>query len=1114
MNWPPTKAQRQRLLQQTLRDIPKPPTKYRSRRGRIYAKAKELGYSQNYKSASYTDMNKYFDDEGYDKSLQIVIRDHGPHDVTHLTHNLVKFREFLSKIPRTLRYAITFGDNLLPLNDAFWNVNDDEGKMITKLESEIHGAEKKDDSCSDVEFALTWIHKNSKETVTLVRMSQDHPFNRGDFFPYNISPAAKEKPEYEEFLKTYHRYVNPDNSDNLDCLGYSIKLAFPNLLQPYLGFRSEFPGTALQTNRLGKLADLLGLHIILYRHSLEKNIKTAITKFGQEEGRPTLKLSILAKHYFLFEDTCITNSILNSLAGLRIIKRPEPCLSSYSFIRQIIEKKIVTPFTADDWLNVNVTFKHDQPEIDSTFVEIYKGFGTGEKHDEPQEPRVVTTIYHPIYFDTETYRGEGWRSILYQLALTFKNRNVGWTELCFDMTNRCYTPYEILTAAFECLYKLAAMLPKGHKVMCIAHNLSYDIQTIMSYDNPAFRIVNRLAKTKSKTMTMSCVYKGQYITFLDSYGFLANPLDDFTRMFNVETQKGPFPYNAMNEKVVEANLLKIKTALKHIDPPKHRLFLHLIEPYITEDGKSFRVVDYSRKYCMSDVKLLREGFEVFREGVRKDFDMDVLQYVTTPSMARAIMLKNPEFRRIGTVKGLLRIYIAETCVGGRTMLYDNEPQDCRNVKVKDVDVTALYPFSFTRMGRVPITPPTQVTTVDNEKEYTTVEELYKDIGIPMGTWLYMDVDIVKIDKPRHIALLSRKDKETGNRIWKDEVGKYRINCVTLEDLCKFQKITYKFKGGFYMAKGAHDVSFKEFFEDLQSKRDAYKKAKNPVQTTYKLTGNCQHGKMEQKPIDRTEIYIDCPPGDNTKFMKYMSKHFYEIIRGYPLPNLTKGGNVRYVIVKTKMVANHANQCHVASIMYAHSKRVMNEVIYLAEDNGLKVMYTDTDSLFISAEDLEVLKPLYEKEYGKPLLGNGFGRFHSDFDIEEAPGTEGSAYASGVFFGKKSYFLRCYYTAAATEEKEATEFEAGVAAKPVRPATLDIEKMKSIPKTAIKEYYRSQRLTHEELRDQLAEGEEIPFDLTTNQVRFEVDDNFRYSMRRKWIRKVSFPPVNAAPTEPQ
>jgi hypothetical protein len=83
-----------------------------------------------------------------------------------------------------------------------------------------------------------------------------------------------------------------------------------------------------------------------------------------------------------------------------------------------------------------------------------------------------------------------------------------------------------------------------------------------------------------------------------------------------------------------------------------------------------------------------------------------------------------------------------------------------------------------------------------------------------------------------------------------------------------------------------------------------------------------------------------------------------------------------------------------------SKRIMNEVMCLAEQNKLKLYYQDTDSIHINEKDIKTLEELYNKKYNKELIGKGMGQFHSDFDSDIIK--EDIHAVESIFLGKKCY----------------------------------------------------------------------------------------------------------------
>ena len=63
-----------------------------------------------------------------------------------------------------------------------------------------------------------------------------------------------------------------------------------------------------------------------------------------------------------------------------------------------------------------------------------------------------------------------------------------------------------------------------------------------------------------------------------------------------------------------------------------------------------------------------------------------------------------------------------------------------------------------------------------------------------------------------------------------------------------------------------------------------------------------------------------------------------------------------------------------------SKRIMNEVMCLAEDLDIKIYYQDTDSMHIEHDRLSELANEFKLRHNRELIGeNIIGCFHNDFD---------------------------------------------------------------------------------------------------------------------------------------
>ncbi len=97
-----------------------------------------------------------------------------------------------------------------------------------------------------------------------------------------------------------------------------------------------------------------------------------------------------------------------------------------------------------------------------------------------------------------------------------------------------------------------------------------------------------------------------------------------------------------------------------------------------------------------------------------------------------------------------------------------------------------------------------------------------------------------------------------------------------------------------------------------------------------------------------------------------------------------------------------------------SKRIMNRVMCLAEDNGIDIFYQDTDSMHLPMEDVEKLAKLYKEKYRSDLIGKGMGQFETDFAMgqinkQDENSTDNwdkkaEVYAVESFFLGKKFYL--------------------------------------------------------------------------------------------------------------
>ena len=114
------------------------------------------------------------------------------------------------------------------------------------------------------------------------------------------------------------------------------------------------------------------------------------------------------------------------------------------------------------------------------------------------------------------------------------------------------------------------------------------------------------------------------------------------------------------------------------------------------------------------------------------------------------------------------------------------------------------------------------------------------------------------------------------------------------------------------------------------------------------------------------------------------------------------------------ISTHFTSPHIGVQILSMSKRIMNRVMYLAEDNGIKISYQDTDSCHIpDGKDMMKLFDIYKSVYDFDLNNDAklvcvHPDLESDLLEEEAKklGLKSNEWEiiteNQIFLGKKNY----------------------------------------------------------------------------------------------------------------
>ena len=350
---------------------------------------------------------------------------------------------------------------------------------------------------------------------------------------------------------------------------------------------------------------------------------------------------------------------------------------------------------------------------------------------------------------------------------------------------------------------------------------------------------------------------------------------------------------------------------------------------------------------------------------------------------------------------------------------------------------------------------------------------------------FIEINIKKINKKLHFPIISKVDDKNKIRNFDNNItGIIFVDKVSLEELIKYHDIEYEIIRGYYYNSG-RNPTLKKVIKKLYNVRLEKKKLGNPIQEVYKLIMNSAYGKTIMKPIKTEKRIIN----STEKMEKYVSIN-YNHIKYY-----TKiEGCDKWIIKKIKPIVDHYSSPQIGSEILSMSKRIMNEVICLAEELDCMIYYQDTDSMHIVEKDIKLLSKKFKEKYNRELEGKNLGQFHCDFDkkIKQLGLNEKGKYKKSetlpvaiesIFLGKKSYYDKLEMT-----YKGKKYYENHI-------------RMKGIPKKSVIKKNKNILETYKKLKA----GKPIDFDMLVQKdgIIFNYNNDYSVSSGSNYTRKVQF-----------
>ena len=211
----------------------------------------------------------------------------------------------------------------------------------------------------------------------------------------------------------------------------------------------------------------------------------------------------------------------------------------------------------------------------------------------------------------------------------------------------------------------------------------------------------------------------------------------------------------------------------------------------------------------------------------------------------------------------------------------------------------------------------------------------------------------------------------------------------------------------------------------------------------------------------------------------------------------------------KPLSDHFNIAHVGVSILSMSKRIMNEVMCLAEDNGINLYYQDTDSIHLEESNIKKLSNLFEIKYNRVLIGKDMGQFHSDFNLEYYTDSNGKIFEDqdeGKFCGIKRKCKNVISTQLVMLGKKCYIDRLEGQTEDAKTITDYHIRMKGVPDSCIDYTYKKEQFNNPlEMYEKLYLGDAIKFDLLQGNAKdmFKFNKNYTINTLLEFQRTIKF-----------
>lgn len=898
--------------------------------------------------------------------------------------------------------------------------------------------------------------------------------NEGAFFPYY------NKTEID--LTDFQIFKNKQESSyNENCFVFAIRQSKILTEEEMSMLKSMCIGLYIATNKITKICEKFNLYIRVKHlgHHTTKN-------YGKSSGREII-IGLIDKHYF-------------------IIKQIPYTLYSIKNYDEIINKEKWNEIYKDKFVGKCKYYEKDNKRFTNSWEAIkymhlqadeylrpipYEDITGTQYHKEAEE--ILNLNYHKDAVRKNTIK-----------EVKDKSENAKIVYFDFEtITNlEIHKPYMVSSSETETfygekcgLYLLRRLYEKfnGSKLILIAHNCGYDFRFLQQHLNMTSLCERGHNLLEGKGMFYYSKGKSIEVILKDSYSVITMPLKKFGKCFNLKQEKEIIPYNLytkenVKQRYIETSICRVACDMQvrcdNIDRiPTEKDYNDYFYKFLEnaskwncivkpdDGGQGVKgetplvdIIEYSKIYCEKDVEVLKLGYEKFGDMLKESCNLNVIDFMSSAQLAHQYMLNRKVFDDVCEVSSIPRDYIMKCMVGGRTMCANNKKHHIKDI-LQDFDAVSLYPSAMYRLGGYLKGQPKVLT----ELNYDFLKNC---------DGYFIQIKVKKVNKNYAFPQMSYINDD-GVRIFTNEPKENLYVCkFVLEDLIKFHQIEFDIIDGYYYDEGRNN-NLRDVIDFVFNERLKMKKEKNSLQEIYKLIMNSAYGKTLQKSHPEKVEFKN-----ENDIDKFIDKN-YNYIKSYQ-ELYSEGSFKKYIVKMEKGIEEHFNNAPAGVEVLAMSKRIMNEVMCLAEDNGLEIYYQDTDSMHIKECDIKTLAEKYKEVYHRELIGKNMGQFHSDFDsdviVEDIHATE------SIFLGKK-----CYIDKLEGKDENGND-------------VVDYHiRMKGVSNNAIKHKAKIEQRDFMDIYKSLLDCNKELFDLCCGgeKINFEYNSNYTITTKKEFNRALSF-----------